>query len=70
MNYIVDYMLKSNSYYSYQNLANVYNMIYDIIKMDENKKDDILEIVKKNCGMSFMCSFQSYCIKKSLNIDF
>ena len=55
-----------------QNINNIYNFIYDIIKMENNEeyKKKVITHIKKNIGITFYNDFISYCIKKNLDIDF
>ena len=71
MNYLIDY-LTHNTGYKMQNINNIYNFIYDIIKMENNEeyKKKVITHIKKNIGITFYNDFISYCIKKNLDIDF
>lgn len=53
-----------------QNMNNIYNFIYDIIKMenDEEYEERVLIQIKKNIGVTFYNDFMAYCIKKNLDI--
>lgn len=69
MNYFLDYFSKSAGY-KMQNMNNIYNFIYDIIKMenDEEYEERVLIQIKKNIGVTFYNDFMAYCIKKNLDI--
>jgi hypothetical protein len=71
MNYLFDY-LTHNMGYKMQNINNIYNFIYDIIKMENNDeyKKNVIKHIKKNIGIKFYNDFIAYCIKKNLDIDF
>ena len=70
MNYLLSYMTSATNY-KIQNINNVYNLIYDIIKLcDEEKKKEIGELIKKDIGMTFYNNFKLYLMKKNLDIDF
>lgn len=68
MNYVFDYMIRSNSNYAYTNVCNIYNFIYDIIKLQETDegKDKIYELVRKNLGMTVYNDMKAYFIRKSM----
>lgn len=67
--YLIDYFIKNNSNYAYTNMCNLYNFIYDLVDMHEDPedKDKILNMVKKNLGMSIYSGYISYSNRKGLN---
>ena len=62
-------LMSSSTNYRMFNVANIYNLIWDIIRLNENKEDEILFIIKKQCGMNFYNSFVAYCIRKDMKFD-
>lgn len=67
MEYIFRY-LTSTSNYKLTNQINVFNFIYDVIQLNPDKSDEIMAMIKKNIGMEFFRSFESYAFRKGLEL--
>ena len=71
----MDYILKSFIQYSgyrLQNTSNMYNFMYDIIQLQDNKesKEKIMNLIKQNIGITFYNDFSLYTMKKYLATKF
>lgn len=71
MNYVLDYLISSKTNYAYQNMNNIYNFVYEIIEMQETpeKKQRIIIMIKKEIGLTFLNNYNSYCLRKGLEIN-
>ena len=69
MNYVLDYVMKSTNY-SCQNMNNIYNLIYHTIKLleTEEKKQEVLLLIKTEVGLTFLTNYNAYCLRKGLEI--